>query len=87
MGKHTTIGACPHDCPDTCSMLVAVEDGVALSVRGNPDHPFTRGRLCVKVNNYQERAYDPERILYPMRRIGRKGSGDFERISWDDAPR
>ena len=85
MGKHTIIGACPHDCPDTCSMLVAVEDGVALSVQGNPDHPFTRGRLCVKVNNYQERAYDPDRILYPMRRTGPKGSGKFERISWDDA--
>ena len=85
MGKQTIIGACPHDCPDTCSMLTTIEDGVALSIRGNPDHPFTRGRLCVKVNNYQERAYDPKRILYPMRRIGAKGSGDFERISWDDA--
>lgn len=85
MGKHTVIGACPHDCPDTCSMLTTIEDGVALSVRGNPDHPFTRGRLCVKVNNYQQRVYDPNRVLYPMRRSGPKGSGEFEQISWDDA--
>ena len=85
MDKHTIVGACPHDCPDTCSMLTTIQDGVALSVRGNPDHPFTRGRLCVKVNNYQERVYHPDRILYPMRRTGPKGSGTFERISWDDA--
>jgi anaerobic selenocysteine-containing dehydrogenase len=43
--------ACPHDCPDTCAMLVTVSDGRAVEVRGDPDHPFTRGGLCVKVNN------------------------------------
>lgn len=85
MTEETIIGACPHDCPDTCSMLVTVKDGRATAVRGNPDHPFTRGALCVKVNNYQDRTYSPDRVLYPMRRSGPKGSGTFERISWEDA--
>jgi anaerobic selenocysteine-containing dehydrogenase len=66
-------------------MITTVEDGRAVSVRGNPDHPFTQGRLCVKVNDYQERVYSDQRILYPMRRSGPKGSGQFTRISWDDA--
>lgn len=66
-------------------MLVQVDDGVVTSVQGNPDHPFTRGRLCVKVNDYQERVYSEDRVLYPLRRTGAKGSGTFERISWDDA--
>src|SRR5947209_12585950 len=70
----TVRGACPHDCPDTCSMLITVEDGRAVAVRGNPDHPFTRGGLCVKVNNYTERVYSPDRVLYPLRRTGPKGS-------------
>src|SRR5947209_4199966 len=78
-------GACPHDCPDTCAMLVTVEDGRAVRVAGDPDHPFTRGFLCAKVNRYVERTYHTDRLLYPMRRIGPKGSGQFERISWDDA--
>ncbi|MEQ9640143.1 MAG: molybdopterin-dependent oxidoreductase [Alphaproteobacteria bacterium] len=85
-GSETTVlGACPHDCPDTCSMLVTVKDGRATAVRGNPTHPLTRGGLCVKVNNYQDRVYSPDRVLYPMRRSGPKGSGQFERVSWDDA--
>src|SRR5687767_11023910 len=77
--------ACPHDCPDTCAMLVTVEDGRATKVAGDPDHPFTQGFLCTKVNRYLERTYHPERLLRPMRRIGRKGEGRFEPISWDDA--
>jgi anaerobic selenocysteine-containing dehydrogenase len=77
--------ACPHDCPDTCAMLVTVEGGRATAVRGDPGHPFTRGALCVKVNDYVERVYSPDRVLYPMRRVGKKGSGKFERISWDAA--
>jgi len=81
----TVRAACPHDCPDTCAMLVTIADGRALEVRGDPDHPFTRGGLCVKVNNYVDKVYSSERLLYPMRRSGPKGSGRFERISWDDA--
>src|SRR5262249_12238808 len=82
-------GACPHDCPDTCAMLVTVEsrpDGDrAVQVVGNPDHPTTKGFLCKKVSNYLDRTYSPDRLQYPMRRIGRKGEGRFERISWDAA--
>src|SRR6201995_5087902 len=81
----TVRAACAHDCPDTCAMLVTVQDGRATEVRGDPEHPFTRGGLCVKVNNYQEKVYSPDRVLYPLRRSGPKGSGEFERISWDDA--
>ena len=78
-------GACPHDCPDTCAMLITVENGRVVEVRGDPDHPFTRGALCVKVDDYHQRTYSPDRILYPLRRVGAKGSGRFERISWDAA--
>ena len=85
MSRQTVIGACPHDCPDTCSILTTVEDGKAIAVRGNPDHPFTKGRLCVKVNNYQDRVYSDRRLLYPMRRTGPKGSGQFQRITWEEA--
>ena len=85
MALTTVVGACPHDCPDTCSILTTVEDGKAIAVRGNPDHPFTRGRLCVKVNNYEERVYSDKRLLYPRRRVGPKGSKQFQQISWDEA--
>ena len=78
-------GACPHDCPDTCAMLVTVEDGRAVRVAGDPDHPFTRGFLCAKVNRYVERTYHPERLLRPLRRVGAKGEGRFAPISWDEA--
>ncbi|MHA3701617.1 molybdopterin-containing oxidoreductase family protein [Jatrophihabitans sp. YIM 134969] len=81
----TVRAACAHDCPDTCAMLVTVEDGVATAVRGDPDHPFTNGGLCVKVNNYTEKTYSPDRILHPMKRVGPKGSGVFAPISWDEA--
>ncbi|AWT57588.1 molybdopterin-containing oxidoreductase family protein [Mycolicibacterium smegmatis] len=78
-------GACPHDCPDTCAMLYHVEDGKLVDVQGDPDHPMTRGGLCVKVKNFHEHHYQPDRLLYPMRRVGAKGSGEFERITWDEA--
>ncbi len=77
--------ACPHDCPDTCAMLVTVKDGKAIKIQGAPDHPFTQGTLCTKVAYYLERTYSPERLMNPMRRIGKKGEGRFERISWDEA--
>ncbi len=78
-------GACPHDCPDTCAIEVTVEGGRAIEVRGAADHPPTAGTLCTKVARYLERTYSTERVLHPMRRVGRKGEGRFERISWDDA--
>jgi anaerobic selenocysteine-containing dehydrogenase len=77
--------ACPHDCPDTCAMLVTVEAGRATRVAGDPEHPVTQGFLCAKVNRYVERTYHRDRLLYPLRRVGRKGEGKFERISWGEA--
>ncbi|MED4909258.1 molybdopterin-containing oxidoreductase family protein [Brevibacillus centrosporus] len=76
---------CPHDCPDTCSIIAKVEDGKVVSTKGDPTHPFTRGALCSKVLRYGERIYSPDRLLYPMRRVGEKGEGRFERISWEEA--
>jgi len=78
-------GACPLDCPDTCSWIVTVKQGEAVALRGDPDHPYTRGSLCNKVAGYLSYARSPDRILYPMRRVGPKGSGEFIRISWDEA--
>jgi anaerobic selenocysteine-containing dehydrogenase len=80
-------GACGHDCPDTCSWVVEVRDGVAERLSGDPAHPFTRGTLCAKVNHYLERVYHPDRVLYPLKREGRKGEGRFVRVSWDEALR
>jgi anaerobic selenocysteine-containing dehydrogenase len=85
MATRTVHAACPHDCPDTCAIRVTVEDGVAVRVQGDPDHPPTHGALCTKVARYIERVYHPERLLHPLRRVGPKGSGRFERVSWDAA--
>ncbi|MBT5149663.1 MAG: molybdopterin-dependent oxidoreductase, partial [Nitrosomonadales bacterium] len=78
-------GGCPHDCPDTCSMVYEVEDGKLKGVKGNAEHPMTRGGLCVKLKDYEKRHYHPDRLLYPMKRVGPKGEKKFERISWDEA--
>jgi anaerobic selenocysteine-containing dehydrogenase len=82
---HHVRGACPLDCPDTCSWIVTVNNGEPVALRGDPAHPYTRGALCNKVADYLSYARSPERILYPLRRVGPKGSGDFVRISWDEA--
>ncbi len=84
-GIKTFHGGCPHDCPDTCSMVYTVKDGKLLSVTGNPDHPYTRGGLCVKLNDYEKRHYHPDRLLYPLKRTGPKGSKQFRRITWNEA--
>lgn len=78
-------GACPLDCPDTCSWVVTVTDGQAVRLEGNREHPYTRGALCEKVNRYIEHTRQSDRLLYPLRRIGKKGEGRFERITWDAA--
>jgi len=77
--------ACPHDCPDTCGMHISVENGVAVKVEGAKDMPFTQGTLCTKVARYLDRTYSKDRLFYPLKRVGRKGEGRFERISWDEA--
>lgn len=76
---------CPLDCPDACGMLATVEDGKITHLAGDPEHPFTRGFLCKKVRSYHHRAQSDDRVLYPQKRIGEKGEGKFERISWDEA--
>lgn len=81
----TVKAVCPHDCPDTCGMVVTVENGRAVQLRGDSEHPFTQGFLCQKVAHYLERTYHPQRLLYPLKRVGRKGAGEWERLSWDEA--
>lgn len=76
---------CPHDCPDTCAMRVTVRDGKAVKISGDPDHPPTQGVLCTKVARYAERTHHKDRLLTPLRRIGKKGEGRFEPITWDEA--
>jgi anaerobic selenocysteine-containing dehydrogenase len=76
---------CHLDCPDTCSMVVTIEDGVATELRGDPEHSFTRGFLCQKMARYLDRVYSPDRLLHPLQRVGKKGEGRFESISWDEA--
>ncbi|MCC2633947.1 MAG: putative molybdopterin oxidoreductase [Ramlibacter sp.] len=78
-------GACPHDCPDTCALVTTVQDGIAIKVQGNPDHRPTAGVLCNKVSHYAERTNHPDRVLQPLKRVGPKGSGRFEPVSWDTA--
>ena len=81
----TIVGACPHDCPDTCSFVTTVQDGIAVKVQGNPAHPHTDGALCTKVSRYTQRTYHPERILQPLKRTGPKGAGQFTPVSWESA--
>lgn len=86
-GVKTVIGACPHDCPDTCSMMITVKEGRAIGVRGNPEHPFTCGRLCAKTNDFHEKVHSPERVMYPLKRKGPKGSGEFRADKLGRGPR
>lgn len=81
----TVLGTCHHDCPDSCGWVVTVEDGRAVKLRGNPDHPYSRGELCPKVNRFLDRVYHPDRVLHPLVRTGTKGSGEFRQASWDEA--
>ncbi|MGI1658287.1 MAG: molybdopterin-containing oxidoreductase family protein [Desulfitobacterium sp.] len=77
---------CPHDCPDVCAWEVEVDDGGKLTkIKGDPSHPVTQGTICEKTKFYGSRVYGEDRVLYPHRRIGKKGSGEFQRISWDEA--
>ena len=85
MTRGTHASVCPHDCPSACALEVTTEDGRIVDVVGDRTHPFTRGVICGKVHDYAERVYSPLRVLRPMRRVGPKGAGEFEPISWDDA--
>jgi len=91
--KRVVHAACPHDCPDACSVLITIQDGRATKIQGDPEHPVTRGFLCAKVAKYLDRVYSPDRVLYPMRRVIPKGTcgarpaarEGFQRITWDQA--
>src|SRR5581483_11056342 len=97
--KQIVKAACPHDCPDACGVLITVENGRATRIQGDSEHPVTRGFLCAKVAKYLDRVYSPQRVLYPMKRIARKGPSTelrpaavhastdsiWQRISWDEA--
>jgi len=85
MTQRTVLGTCHHDCPDSCGWIVTVHDGVAVKLRGNPDHPYSQGELCPKVNRFLDRVYSPDRILTPLKRVGAKGEGRFEQLSWGEA--
>ncbi len=85
LAQREVIGACPHDCPDTCSLLYRVQGQRLVAVHGNPAHPATHGVLCTKVTRYAERVHHPERLLTPLKRVGRKGEGRFEPVGWDVA--
>lgn len=76
---------CPYDCPDTCGLLIHIEDGKAVKVEGDPDHPYTRGTLCAKMAHYERTVHSQGRILTPLKRSGAKGSGEFVPISWEEA--
>jgi len=90
MASKIVHAACPHDCPDACGVLIAVQDGRATKIQGDPAHPVTRGFLCAKVAQYLDRVYSPDRVLFPLRRISPKGATArdttaWARISWDEA--
>ncbi len=78
-------GTCHHDCPDSCGWVVTVEDGRAVDMSGDPEHPFSQGELCPKVNRFLDRVHSPDRVLRPLRRVGAKGQGRFTEITWEEA--
>jgi len=76
---------CPHDCPDTCGLLVEVGGGRINRISGDPEHPFTQGLVCHKVRHYGDRVYSPLRVKSPLKRVGPKGEGKFKAITWEEA--
>ena len=85
MPREIKRSVCPYDCPDTCGLVVEVEDGRAVRVTGDPEHPYTRGFLCPKMLHYERTVHSPRRLTTPLARTGAKGEGKFRPISWDEA--
>ena len=82
----TMHSVCPHDCPSTCALEVEVLDADTIGrVRGARGNPYTAGVICEKVGRYAERIHHPDRLLYPLKRKGARGSGEWQQLSWDDA--
>ncbi|HET7754024.1 MAG TPA: molybdopterin oxidoreductase family protein [Anaeromyxobacteraceae bacterium] len=84
-GRSVHRSTCPYDCPDACGLVVEVEDGKAVAVRGDPEHPWSRGTLCPKMVHYERTVHSPRRLVSPLVRTGPKGAGEFRRASWDEA--
>ncbi len=85
MSSKTDRSVCPYDCPDSCGLLVEVENDRAIHISGDPDHPFTRGSLCAKMNHYEKTVHSPRRLTEPLLRCGEKGEGKFRPVSWPEA--
>ena len=79
------VSVCSLDCPDTCSLIVEKVDEKIVKVTGNPEHPVTKGVICHKVRHTPDKIHHPDRLLYPLKRVGAKGEGAFKRISWEEA--
>lgn len=77
--------ACPYDCPDSCGLIMETDGKTVFSVKGDPDHPITKGFICGKMQHFEEMIHHPDRILTPLKRTGFKGSGQFEPITWAEA--
>ena len=77
---------CPHDCPSTCALDVELLDARTIGrVRGAKENSYTLGVICEKVGRYAERIHHPDRLVHPLKRKGAKGSGQWQRLTWDDA--
>src|SRR5512140_1409260 len=87
MPAHLVRSTCPFDCPDACGLWVEVEGGRAVSVRGDPEHPYSRGTLCAKMTRYERTVHSPLRLTAPLARVGPKGEGKFREIGWPEAIR
>ena len=77
--------ACPYDCPDCCGLLVRTDGQRIYEVKGDPEHPVTKGFLCRKMAHYERTVHHPGRLCTPLRRTGKKGAGEFVPISWEEA--
>ena len=83
--KLISTSACPHDCPSTCTLDIEHDNKSIFKINGNKENSYTKGVICAKVSRYRERTHNKNRLLYPLKRIGEKGSNKFQRISWDEA--
>ena len=83
--KLISTSACPDDCPSTCTLDIEHDNKHIFKINGNKENSYTKGVICSKVSRYRERTHNKNRLLYPLKRVGEKGSNKFQRISWDEA--